>query len=126
MPVICTLLLNQARPPVSQSPDESNRIESVFLTVHRQQLGYLTDGSQDRSDICTCYHSDTAQEDQDFCLSRSHCTGIDLASRERMPGAEFEPITSRREVARSIDCPPPPPEPGRLHNLYVLIKTVAV
>ena len=56
------------------------------------------------SDTFKCCHKDNCHKDTergncDFCLSRSHYTNTDSASKERAPGAGIEPTTCWPEVA---------------------------
>ena len=46
------------------------------------------------SENFTCCHTETEQEDHDFCLSRSHYTDIDPTSKERAARAGIEPTIS--------------------------------
>ena len=54
-------------------------------------------------------HTETERGENDFCLSRSHCTGTDQTSRERAPGTGIESTTSWLGVARTIDTATVPP-----------------
>ena len=84
----------------------------------RQQQSHIEDWSHDLNlaKLRAAAH-ETEREDNDFCLSRSHCICTDPTSRERVATGGSNPRPPHQDSRALSSVLPPYPLPGRQANI---------